>query len=125
MTILINSDIFIDALRGSDEAKQVLKILSEEKNVFYSTLTVAELLSSKMCDDSRVRDATMKIFSVFEKVSVDNDLSQKAAHLRRKYSLPLPDAIIAATAHSLKAEILTANTRDFSKVNEVRVRNPY
>ncbi len=125
MTILINSDIFIDALRGSEEAKQVLKILSEEKNVFYSTLTVAELLSSKLCEDYKTRDATMKIFSVFDKISVDDNLAQKAAHFRRKYSLPLPDAIIAATAHHLKADLITANTRDFSKVGEIKVKNPY
>ena len=125
MATLINSDIFIDALRGSEEAKQVLKILAEEKNAFYSSLTIAELLSSKLCDDYRVRESTMKIFSIFEKVNVDDILAQKAAHFRRKYSLPLPDAIIAATAHHLKAELLTANTRDFSKVGEIRVRKPY
>ncbi len=125
MTVLINSDIFIDALRGSEDAKQVLNVLAEGKNAFYSSLTVAELLSSKLCDDYRTRDSTMKIFSIFEKVNVDDSVAQKAAHFRRKYSLPLPDAIIAATAHQLKAELLTVNTRDFSKVGEIKIRNPY
>ncbi len=125
MTVLINSDVFIDALRGSDEAKQVLKVLAEEKNAFYSCLTIAEILSSKLCDDYRTRDATMKIFSVFEKVNVDDILAQKAAYFRRKYSLPLPDAIIAGTAHHLKEELFTSNTRDFSKIGEIKVRNPY
>ena len=125
MPIVINSDIFIDALRGSDQAKELLKNLSAGKEIYYSTFTVAELLSSKMCDDQKIRESTMKIFSVFENAPVDDIISRKAAYFRRKYSLLLPDAIIAATAHQLKADLLTANPKDFSRLKEIRVRNPY
>jgi len=125
MSVVINSDIFIDALRGSDQAKELLKDLSAGKEIFYSTLSMAELLSSKMCEEQKIREATMKIFSVFEKINVDDLISQKAAYFRRKYSLLLPDAIIAATAFSLKADLLTANPKDFTKVREIRVRSPY
>ena len=67
----------------------------------------------------------MKIFSVFDKVPIDDRILQKAAYFRRKYSLPIPDAIIAATAYHLKADLLTTNTREFIKVKEIEVRNPY
>ncbi len=125
MAAIINSDIFIDALRGVSPAKEVLKYLSIQKEVFYSTISVAELLSSKACDDEKIKDLTLKIFSVFESVPVDEKIVQQAAYFRRKYSLLLPDAIIAATASQLKADLLAANAKDFSRVREIKVKSPY
>lgn len=125
MAALINSDIFVDALRGSENAKDVLKNLSEQEHIFYSLVSVAEILSNKGCDDPKIREATMKIFSIFEPVALDDILVQKAAYFRRRYSLLLPDAIIAATAAQLKAELITGNTKDFSVVKEIKVKSPY
>jgi|SRR3989338_550024 len=125
MPTVINSDIFVDALRGSNSAKEILKALSNGKEIFYSTITIAEILSSKACEDSKTRELTMKIFSVFESVSPDEQIVQKAAYFRRKCGLLLPDAIIAATASNLKADLLTSNIKDFIKLREIRVRSPY
>lgn len=125
MAMLINSDIFIDALRGQTEAKEVLKFLSSQKEVFYSEITVAELLSSKACDDKKIKESTMKIFSAFGGIPVDGKIVQQAAYFRRRYGLLLPDAIIAATAFQSKSDLLAANTKDFSKVKELKVKNPY
>ena len=77
MATLINSDIFVDALRGSEHAKDVLKNLSGQEYVFYSLVSVAEILSHKSCDNPQTREATMKIFSVFEPVALDDVLVQK------------------------------------------------
>lgn len=125
MANVINSDIFIDALRGQIAAKEVLKYLSTQKEVFYSTISVAEVLSSRACDDQKIRESTFKIFSVFEGVPVDDLIVQKAAYFRRRYGLLLPDAIIAATASQLKSDLLVANPKDFGKVREIKVKSPY
>ena len=125
MGIVINSDIFVDALRGAVEAKEVLKFLSFQKEVFYSEISVAELMSSKACDDKKIKESTIKIFSVFRGIPVDEKIVQQAAYFRRRYGLLLPDAIIAATAFHFESELLTANAKDFSKIRELKVKNPY
>lgn len=125
MAIVINSDIFIDALRGVSPAKDVLKYLSTQKEIFYSTISVAELLSSKACDDEKIKDLTLKIFSVFDAIPVDDKTVQQAAYFRRKYGLLLPDALIAASAFQLKADLLTVNAKDFSKIREIKTKTPY
>ncbi len=125
MATVINSDIFIDALRGVSPAKEVLKYLSAQKEIFYSAISIAELLSSKACDDEKIKDLTFKIFSVFEIFSVEEKVVQQAAYFRRKYGLLLPDAIIAATTFHLKGDLLASNAKDFSRVREIRVKSPY
>ena len=125
MGTVINSDIFIDALRGTTQAKEILKALSNGKEIFYSTITIAEILSSKACEDEKTREITTKIFSIFEPIAPDEQIVQKAAHFRRRYGLLLPDAIVAATAFSLKADLLTGSIKDFIKLREIRVRSPY
>lgn len=125
MPTVINSDIFVDALRGVNQAKEALKLLSNERGVFYSSITIAEIMSSKACEDQKIKEVTTKIFSVFEQVPVDDPIVHKAAYFRRKYSLLLPDAIIAATAFQIKGDLLTSNIKDFIKVREIKIRGPY
>jgi len=45
-------------------------------------------------------------------------ISELTIKLRRRYSLKLPDAIIAATALSLEIPLLTAD-KDFAKIKEI------
>ncbi len=125
MGIVINSDIFVDALRGAVGAKEVLKFLASQKEVFYSEISVAELMSSKACDDKKIKESTIKIFSVFRGIPVDEKIVQQAAYFRRRYGLLLPDAIIAASAFQYRSDLLTGNTKDFSKIRELKVKSPY
>lgn len=44
--------------------------------------------------------------------------------LRKKYSIKLPDAIVAASAISIDAVLITSNTADFGKIRNLKLLNP-
>ena len=54
---------------------------------------------------------------------MDNRILQKAGEFRRNYNVNLLDSIIAATFH--EKCIWTENKKDFEKIKEIKVEEPY
>ncbi|NWG27043.1 MAG: type II toxin-antitoxin system VapC family toxin [Ignavibacteriaceae bacterium] len=84
---------------------------------FISFITELELLSYPNL--SKSEEEKIKIF--FDSVDViglNADIKRETIHLKRKYKIKLPDAIICATALFLKASFLTFD-RNFKKIKEV------
>jgi predicted nucleic acid-binding protein len=50
-----------------------------------------------------------------------NAVAFKTIKLRQLYRVKLPDAIIASTALSIGAHLITHNVRDFQKINDLVV----
>ncbi|MFB3921467.1 MAG: type II toxin-antitoxin system VapC family toxin [Terriglobia bacterium] len=73
---------------------------------FISVISEMELLSYPAVDDAAL-DAIRKFLSEVVTIELTEEIRDLAIRLRRKYSLKLPDAIVAATAQSLQAELLT------------------
>ncbi|MBI4152123.1 type II toxin-antitoxin system VapC family toxin [Candidatus Woesearchaeota archaeon] len=119
---LVDTDIFIDLLRGFDHSRL---FFAENEEIIFSAITEAELLSGQQCKDTAVREKVLHFLSQFEKITVDNPLVQIAADFRRKYGIALPDAIIAASAFVHDATLITRNIKDFEKIREIRVEKPY
>ncbi|MCU0338897.1 MAG: type II toxin-antitoxin system VapC family toxin [Spirosomaceae bacterium] len=55
---------------------------------------------------------------------LDNIIAEKAAEIRRKHTIKLPDSVIAATALVHDLTIITINETDFSKIPHVSYINP-
>jgi hypothetical protein len=53
---------------------------------------------------------------LFLLVPVDAAVANEAARIRREHGLKLPDALIAATALLGNASLMTANAKDFRRV---------
>jgi len=49
----------------------------------------------------------------------------KAVDIRKTFKTKLPDAIIAATAIVNNLSLITRNTKDFEKIQELEVVDPY
>ncbi|HIJ97601.1 TPA: PIN domain-containing protein [archaeon] len=124
--ILLDSDIFIDALRYFEPATKFLKSLTESNApVFFSAVTEAELISGQACADLAIKLKTLDMLSLFAKIPVTNKTAITAGDFRRTYGVTLQDSFIAATAFHLGAEVLTRNLQDFSKIKEISARRPY
>lgn len=59
------------------------------------------------------------IFSGLGLYELDREISKQAGNLKIKYGMDLIDAIIAATAIKYNLNLVTLNTKDFAKINEL------
>ncbi len=123
--VLIDTDIFIDNLRGYKPSTELLLGLFENYNVHFSAITEAELLSGKSCSGQEVENAVLDMLLQATKIEVDNWIARKAGEISRNYGINLSDALIAATAIKIGCTIYTRNVKDFSKVNGLKVKVPY
>jgi len=88
-------------------------------NWVYSYITEMELLSKKgitLAQDKVIRDMLATCLRAVH----TQEITELTISLRRKYSLKLPDAIIAATAASLSVPVLTAD-KAFGVIKEIDV----
>lgn len=120
---ILDTDIFIDFFRGVAHATDY--ILQYKGEIAFSAITEAELLSGNVCEKFQEREKVFHLLSQFEKIPVDNPLVQTAAELRRGIGLELPDAIIAATALTTDATLITRNIKDFQKIKGLKIEKPY
>jgi hypothetical protein len=84
---------------------------------FISFITELELLSYPNLSKSEAEKIKIFIDSV-DVIGLNTDIKRETIHLKRKYKIKLPDAIICATALFLKASFLTFD-RNFKKIKEV------
>lgn len=123
--LLIDTDIFIDYLKGMPPAKAVFR--SRDIDIYCSILTKKELLSKTGLKDSE-RKKIISILRDLKTISIDPDISLKYSDLLANYHdnrLQPPDAIIAATAWSKKLPLLTRNRRHFSYIEEIKLSPIY
>jgi len=123
--ILIDTDIFVDYLRNFTEAVTFFQLLIKRQRVFFSAITEAELLAGKINEDEEKREKLLHFLSLWTKVPVNNAIAVFAGDLSRKYDSEIPDALIAATAITHHATLLTRNIKDFKAVKNLIVRSPY
>lgn len=127
VSIVIDSDLFIDNLRGLQKAAKWFNSVRNSKgfSIYYSALTEAEVLAGKDCEDKEKEEKVLALLSVGKKVLVTNELAKLGGMVRRRHGLNLVDAIIAATALEAKALLCTRNISDYSRIPNLSVKAPY
>lgn len=109
--LLLDTDIFIDHLRGSVE------IVPARHRLHYSVVTRAELVAG-----NTATDLVTQLLAPFRELVVDRAIAERAGRVVREFGLRLPDAIIAATALENRLQLSTRNTKDFDRVRGLRLR---
>lgn len=109
--ILVDTDIFIDHLRGAAELKP------GRHRLHYSVLTRAELYAG-----STGTDLAARVLAPFREIGVDRAIAERAGRIRREAGLRLPDALIAATALERGLGLATRNAKHFDPVRGLRIR---
>jgi len=123
--ILMDTDIFIDALKGVKNAKELFRIKDVE--IYCSILSKKELLSKRGPKDSE-RKRIVTMLSDVRVLRIDEDINKKYLFLVKKYgekTESIVDYIIAATAWSKKLPLLTRNKRHFKHIKEITLAPIY
>jgi predicted nucleic acid-binding protein len=62
---------------------------------------------------------------LFSTIHTNQGIADKVVEIRKKYSIKLPDAIIAATALTNNLSLVTRNTDDFKSIDHLDIINPF
>lgn len=123
MPLLIDTDVLIDYLR--DQADAVAYLDAATEPLLISAMTVAELYAGVREGVERV--ALDDFIKDFEIVHINTEIATRGGLHRRDYikshGTGLADAIIAATAETKQAELVTLNRKHFPMLPNVIV--PY
>ena len=116
---VFDTNILIDFLTGRTEAQEEFDRYTRRG---ISIVTWIELqIGSRTEDEADVIDLFLREFRVIE---ITRQVARRAVEIRRRSHVRLPDAIIWATAQMESAQLVTRNTKDFSK-NDPAIRIPY
>ncbi len=112
--VIIDTNIFIGALRGNAEAGKYLQ--TYQRSGFVSIITELELLVG--AKSKLQKQQAEIILNAFDKLKINNEIYLLAKRLLKEYntntkSLYSPDAIIAATALEMRYSLLTYNHADY------------
>ncbi|MEP6583135.1 MAG: type II toxin-antitoxin system VapC family toxin [Ginsengibacter sp.] len=111
--ILADTNIFIYLFKNNLQLGQLL----DKKTVYISYITELELLSFPKISENEI-DAIRELISNCHIIQYSEDLKDDTIFLRKKYSLRIPDAIIAATAFAYFIPLITAD-KNFRKIKEI------
>jgi predicted nucleic acid-binding protein len=112
--ILLDTDILIDHLRGHR------RLSLSDPNQAISVVTRCELFAGRNVDEPALR----RTLSVLEEIAVDGAIAESAGRVRRAAGIPVPDALIAATALEHGMAVMTRNRRHFELVSGLALRSP-
>lgn len=120
---LIDTDVLIDYLKGRDEAVHFLE--SQQVSMLISAITVGKLYAGVR--DGKERLLLDNFIEYFQVVPLNRALAVKGGLFRRDFkkshSVGLADAMIAATAESENATLVTLNQKHFPMISDIVI--PY
>ena len=124
MRYFIYSNIFIDYLRGYEPTIEALKsYLRGDNTLFISAITNLEVHAGKSITQLEVLENLEQFFSRATPVDITFEIAGIAGDFRRQYQTSVPDALIAASAYSLDALLITRNLKHFQPIKEIRVQS--
>lgn len=110
--LLVDTDVFIDHLRGAAELKP------GRHRLHYSVVTRAELFAG-----NTATARASQLLAPFREILVDRDVAERAGRVVREFGTRLPDALIAATALEKGLQLSTRNVKDFVKIPGLRLKS--
>ncbi|MBD2233839.1 type II toxin-antitoxin system VapC family toxin [Phormidium tenue] len=89
----------------------------------YSVISRIEVLGFQQ---SKLEEARAKqLLSRLVELPLTSEVAERTIQLRKHFKIKVPNAIIAATALEYSLQLITRNTADFSKIESLRLANPF
>lgn len=125
MTVVVDTSILIDVLRGEQAAAAVLREARDTGPLHASEVTRLEVLAGMR---AREEDATRALLQAFTWHPLDEKLAEIAGELGRQWlpgnrGIDSADLAIAATGIALSARLFTRNVKHFPMF--LGLRAPY
>ncbi len=112
-SILVDTDILVDFLRGYNEAIEFINNFSSQ--IILSPIVVAELYAGVKGNDEM--DVLNSFISLFHVVPLDSEIAKVGGIYKRDFNkshgVGLADAILAAPAEIKQAELKTLNVKHY------------
>jgi predicted nucleic acid-binding protein len=123
MTVVLDSTILIDHLRGSRAATDFIAGLDASPTC--SEVTRIEVVQGLRAAE---KQAAAQVFDLLEWVPLDDTIARRAGELGRRWrrshpGIDIADLAIAATAELLEAQLATLNLKHFPMFESLRA--PY
>ncbi len=123
MSIVLDTTVLIDHLRGSASAGEYFAALSTSPTC--SEMTRIEILRGVRTAERR---GVQRMFALITWIPVDEAIANRAGELGRRWrrshpGIGVPDLAIAATTELLEAELATLNLKHFPMFEGLRA--PY
>lgn len=126
MTILLDTSVLIDHLRGDDRARVALVGAADSgQRLAASVVTKVEVLAGMRPHEEA---STRRLLGVLDWIPVDDEIAERAGGLANRYLRSHPgvdpvDYIVAATTQVLAADLWTRNLKHFPMFAELS--SPY
>jgi len=122
-SVIIDTDILIDAGRGIPEATGCLSEIRRRTSPAASVITYMELMVG--CRNKRELGQLDRFISRFQIIRLNSRMSDIGSDLLHSYRLShgllIPDAFIAATAIFLGCPLVSKNQRDYKFIGELNL----
>ena len=119
--VLLDTNFLIYLIKKEDKIIQTFRdFFLHKEEVMISFISKIELLSFPRISEKEHKDinSVLKLITV---IYIDDYIINTSINIREKYKIPLPDAIIAATALEQDVAIYTRNIKDFKKISRLNV----
>lgn len=123
MTIVLDTSVLVDHLRGADPATEYLGSLDDRPSC--SEITRIEVIQGLRSSERRAAD---RLFALIAWVPISESVARRAGELGRRWRRSHPgigvaDLAIAATVEEISAGLATRNLKHFPMFEDLR--SPY
>ncbi len=118
---ILDSNILIYVAKPA--YRKLRKFVASEP-VYVSAISKVEVFGYHKLNEEE-ETALRRLFIAATVFPVSDPVIEQATNLRRQKNIGTVDAVIAATALLLGAELVTRNTEDFKWIERLKVVNPF